>query len=180
MRKLPRFLGRDEPEVLLRATHRERDRVLLMTLLYLGLRVAECCALRVEDLDFPRRVCWVRQGKGAKDRVLPIPTRFVGPLRGWVGGRTTGYVFPSSWGGRLSTRAVQKLMKRTAEAAGLAGAEEPRQYTPHKLRHAMATRMVERGADPFAVKDALGHSSIATTQIYIHTDANRLRAQMEV
>lgn len=179
-RKLPTFLADDEPEAILRAADTERDRILLMCGLYLGLRVSEICKLRVEHLDFRRRLAFIREAKGGKDRVLPIPARFVGPLRGWCGKRREGYVFPSPRGGRLKSRAVQLLIKRLAARAGLRGALEPRRVTPHKLRHAFASRMLERGADINAVKEAMGHGDISTTAVYLHTSPERLRAAMEI
>ena len=179
-RRLPQFLQSREPEQLLAATETERDRVLLMTLLYLGLRVAELCALMVEHIDFGQAVLFVREGKGKKDRALPLPRRFAGILRGWIGPRCSGYVFPSPRGGRLTTRAVQILVKRVAARAGLRDALEPRRVTPHKFRHAFATRMLERGADIIAVKEALGHASVATTQVYTHVSGERLRQHMEI
>jgi len=179
-KKLPTFLQASEPEAMLRATTRERDRLLLMTMLYLGLRVSEACKLQVEHVDFGSKLLFVREGKGMRDRALPIPSRFVGPLRGWIGGRTTGYVFPSPRGGKLSVRAVQLLVKRVAARAGLRDAAAPRRVSPHKLRHAFASRMLERGADIIAVRDALGHSSVATTQVYTHCSGDRLRAGMEI
>lgn len=179
-KKLPTFLMDDEPEKLLRATTRERDRLLLMTGLYLGLRVSELVKLQVEHIDFRRRLLMVREGKGAKDRALPIPSRLVGPLRGWIGGRQEGFVFPSPRGGRLTTRAVQKLVKRIAVAAGLKDALKARRVTPHRLRHCFASRMLERGADINAVKEAMGHSSVAVTSIYLHTSPEHLRQSMEI
>ena len=179
-RKLPALLKENEPERLLSGTARERDRVMLMCCLYLGLRVGELVALQVEHLDFRRRLLTVREGKGAKDRCIPIPARFVGPLRAWVGKRQTGYVFPSPRGGSLTTRAVQKLIKRVAERAGLPDARAPRKYHPHALRHTFATRMLERGGTIMDVRDALGHSSIVTTQIYVHATPEHLRESMEI
>ena len=179
-RKLPVFLQDSEPEQLLRATTRERDRVLLMALLYLGLRVSEACKLRVEHVDVGRAILFVREGKGAKDRALPIPRRFAGPLRGWIGSRISGYVWPSPGGGKLTSRAVQLLIKRVARRAKLPNADQPRAITPHKLRHAFASRMLERGNDINAVKEALGHSSISTTATYLHTSGERLRRAMEI
>jgi integrase/recombinase XerD len=178
---LPVFLGADEPEAILRATTTRRDRVLLMTALYMGLRVGELCSLQVPRLDFAGAQLWVREGKGQKDRCLPIPRKLLGPLRGWVGTRTEGYVFPSrQGGGRMTERAVQLLVKRLAVKAGLRAATEPRRCTPHKFRHAFASRMLDRGSDIVAVRDALGHASVATTQIYTHVSNERLRAEMEV
>jgi len=179
-RTLPRFLQDREPEELLRGTRVERDRILLMCGLYLGLRASELTKLEVPHIDFRRRVLTVRDGKGDKDRCLPIPGRFAGPLRGFVGKRRAGAVFPSPRGGLLTTRAVQKIVKRAAARAGLAGAGEPRKFTPHKLRHAFASRMLERGATIKEVQEALGHSSIATTEVYLHTSPEHLRGSMEI
>ena len=179
-KRLPNFLQGDTPERLLRATTTERDRVLLMVFLYLGLRVSELSKLRVEHIDFRAAALLVFQGKGGKDRLLPLPKRFAGVLRGWVGARAEGYVFPSRRGGPLKPRAIQLLVKRVALAAGLPGALEPKRYHPHTLRHTMATRMLDRTDNLIAVRDALGHASVATTQIYTHLTGERLRQHMEI
>lgn len=179
-KRLPKFLQANEPEAMLRATDRQRDRLLLMTLLYLGLRVAELCHLAVEDIDFTRGLVMVREGKGSKDRCLPLPKRLAGPLRGWIGPRQAGPVFPSPRGGELSTRSVQLLVKRMAIKAELRDAAKPRAVSPHKLRHAFASRMLERGATIEAVREALGHASIATTAVYVHCSPDHLRSMMEV
>jgi site-specific recombinase XerD len=180
-RKLPVFLQADDPEQLLAGTKSQRDRVLLMTMLYIGLRVSECCKLMIEHIDQRKGSLMVREGKGKKDRSLPIPKRFAGILRGWIGPRKAGYVFPSrQGGGRMGTRAMQLIVKRAAVAAGIQRALDPRCITPHKLRHAFASRMLERGADLIAVRDALGHASVATTQIYTHCSPERLRSAMEI
>lgn len=176
-RRLPNFLPDDEPEKLLAATTRQRDRLMLLLMLYCGLRVSEMRKLQIPHLDFKRRSLWVRHGKGDKDRVVPLPRKLVGPLRAWVGARTAGYVFPSPRGDGskpLSSRAVQRLMKRLAVAAGLPNALEPRRVRPHALRHSYATRLLRTGADIIEVRDLLGHGSVATTQIYLHSDSERL------
>ena len=179
-KKLPVFLQSAEPEALLRATTRERDRLMCMAMLYLGLRVSELCKLNVEDIDFGRLLVIIREGKGCKDRCLPLPKRLAGPIRGWIGARQSGPVFPSPYGGRLKPRGVQLLIKRLAIMANLRDATAPKRATPHKLRHAFASRMLERGATLAEVNDALGHSSIATTSIYLHSDPEYLRKHMEV
>lgn len=180
-KRLPTLLADHEPEAILRATTRERDRLLLMVALYMGLRVSELCNLDIAHVDIAGATLFVREGKGKKDRCLPIPRKLLGPLRGFIGPRGSGPLFRSRKGaGRLTSRAVQHLMKRLAAKAGLRGAGEARRVTPHKMRHAFATRMLERGADLIAVRDALGHSSVATTQIYTHVTPGRLRKSMEV
>jgi site-specific recombinase XerD len=170
------FLADGAPERLLAATTTARDRVLLMTGLYCGLRCSEICKLLIEDVDLKRGAVMVRLGKGSKDRIVPIPDRFKGILRGWIGGRQSGHVFPSPRGGRLTNRAIQKLIKRVAKRAGLRDFDRPRAVTPHKLRHAYASRLIQAGADIIAVRDLLGHSSVSTTQVYTHTDPDRLKA----
>lgn len=132
-RKLPRFMPDDDGQAILRATTTQRDRLLLLVCRYFGLRVSEVCNLQIEDLDFKRRVLMVRGGKGDKDRAIPMPAKMVGPLRGWCAGRKDGFVFPSPRGGSLTPRAVQLLVKRLAEKAGLHKAGEVRRYTPHKF-----------------------------------------------
>lgn len=174
-KRLPVFLKSAEPELIIRASTRNRDRVLLLVGLYCGLRVAELVNLQVGDLDFNRRTLFVRQGKGNKDRMVPIPKKILGPLRAHVAGRLTGYVFPSPRAGRrLSTRAVQLLVKKLAALAGLPEAGKARYATPHKLRHAYATRLLEAGATVYEVRDLLGHSSIGVTETYLHSTPDRL------
>jgi site-specific recombinase XerD len=169
-------------EKILRATTRERDRLMLLLARFVGLRVSEITKLDVSHLSFRKghEVLAVVQGKGCKDRNLPLPSFLVGPLRGWIGPRKSGPVFESPRGGQLTTRAVQYLIKRLAKRAGLADWNKPRLLTPHKFRHAFASGKVENGVDLLAVKEMLGHASLATTQVYLHTTPEHLRKMMEV
>lgn len=174
-RKLPVFLLGDEPERLLRAARTERDRVLGLCLVSLGLRAGEVCRLRVEHLDFARRLLWVRRGKGDKDRCLPLPRVLLGPLRGWVGARREGCVFPSrQGGGPLTVRALEYLVKRLAARAALPDAGRARRYHPHALRHVFATRALEAGGSLYDVKELLGHSDIRVTEKYLFSTPGRL------
>lgn len=176
-KRLPYFLPDDEPDLLLRAAVAPRDRLLLLLGMYCGLRVSEMCRLRVEDVDFTRGVVTVRHGKGDKDRAIPLADKIVEPLRVWVEARRDGYLFPSARReGPLTTRAVQLLLKRLAQKAGLSGAKTGRRYTPHKLRHRFATGLLRSGADIVEVQELLGHANLATTAIYLHADPQRLRA----
>lgn len=152
---------------------------MLMCMRYLGLRVSEITKLRAEHLDFGRKILMVREGKGKKDRALPIPKFLAGPLRGWLASKREGHVFPSPRGGQLTVRAVQLLMKRLAVAAGLRAPLEPRRCTPHKLRHAFCSERIARGVDIAAVRDLMGHSSIAVTDRYTHTTPERLREAID-
>jgi integrase/recombinase XerD len=179
-RRLPTFFRAKEAEALLGAAKSQRDRLIVLVGLYLGLRVSEMTKLRVEDVDLVERLAFVRQGKGDKDRYVPIPAGLVAPLRAWMGARQEGWLFPSrQGGGRLASRTVQLLIKRLAAAAGIAGATLARKCTPHKLRHSYATRLLEAGATIREVQELLGHSSVATTEIYTHVNPGRLRGAVD-
>lgn len=179
-RRLPTFFRAAEADALLQAAGDGRDRLILLCGLLLGLRVSEICKLEVGDVDLERRTVAIRHAKGDRDRVQPIPARLVDELHRWLGDRREGPVFPSPrGGGRLSSRAVQRLMKRLGKTAGLAGIDTPRKITPHKLRHTYATNLLERGATIREVQDLLGHSSVATTEIYTHVLPDRMRAAVD-
>src|SRR5262249_37423987 len=103
-RRLPVVPRRPEVDALLAAAPDGRDRLALPRAPLLGLRVSEVTKLEVSDLDLAERRAHVRQGKGDKDRYVPIPPRLVEPLQTWLAGRTVGYLFPGRGGRRLSSR----------------------------------------------------------------------------
>lgn len=147
-----------------------RDHLILQCGLYLGLRVSELTKLRVEDLDLRQGIAMVVEGKGGKDRAIPIHDELLAALRTWIGTRTSGYVFTNSRGGKLSTRALQLMVKKVAARADI-----PRNVKTHTLRHSFATRLLETGAGIHEVRDLLGHSSVAVTEQYVHSVPERLR-----
>lgn len=178
-RRLPRSLPEAEARALLNAASKSRDRLIVSCGLFLGLRVSEITRLEVPDLDLEAGVLLVREGKGGKDRSIPIPPSLVAELRNYLAGRGTGPVFPSPYGGALTTRAVQLLLKRLAVKAGIPDAEKPRRIHPHRLRHSFAVRCLRSGADIIEVRDLLGHSSVSTTQIYLCSAPDRLRSAVD-
>jgi len=178
-RKLPFLLGPKDPERIIGASKSERDRLILLVMLMCGLRVSELCDLRIEHLNFDEECLWVREGKGDKDRLVPIHRKLVGYLRGWVGARKAGHVFQSRQGEKMSPRRVQVLFRELCVKIGLPAAANPRRFTPHKFRHMFATRLLDSGADLFAVKELLGHSSISTTEIYLHVTPKRLKEHID-
>ncbi len=180
-RKLPVFLSVSEAERIVEAAARPRDRTLILCALDLGMRSAELCSLRVERVDFETMQVLVFQGKGGKDRYIPIASRLERHLRDWIGIRTTGYVFhsPAKPDKPLSTRSVRYLVAKCAAAAAITRPDPAQTISPHKLRHTFATRLLQRGVDLLVVRDLLGHASIATTQIYLHTDVERLRSAVD-
>ncbi|HLH24828.1 MAG TPA: tyrosine-type recombinase/integrase [Chloroflexota bacterium] len=173
-RRLPKCLAAGEPERLVRACTTDRDRLLVECGLFLGLRVSELVHLQIEEVDLDARRLLVNQGKGGKDRYVPIPQKLMAALAAWIGKRTAGPVFLSRLGRGLTTRAVQQMLQAAGERAGL-----PRRVTPHMLRHTYATRLLERGATLREVQELLGHSSVATTERYTWVLTDRLRGAVD-
>ena len=155
-----------------------RDVAILEVLYASGLRVAELCALDEGDVDEARQVLRV-VGKGDKQRTVPLGAPALRALRSWLqhgrpalaGPGSGDAVFLGERGARINVRVVRRVVHR---ALGLvAGAPD---LGPHGLRHAMATHLLEGGADLRSVQEMLGHASLATTQIYTHVSTERLRA----
>lgn len=154
-----------------------RDRVLLELLYATGVRVSEACGLDVGDVDHGRRVIRVF-GKGGRERSVPYGVPAQCSLDDWlrrgrpalVGARSGDALLLGARGGRLNPTTARQIVGAYAEAAGL-----PR-TSPHGLRHSAATHLLEGGADLRAVQELLGHSSLASTQIYTHVSVERLRA----
>lgn len=174
-RRTPKFLRDDEVAALLGAVVGERDRLICLLGLYGGLRVSEMTKLGAEDVDLSGGLLELRQAKGNKDRTVPLHPMLAVALTEWLQRQRSGLVFPSSRTGRaLTTRAVQLLVSLAGKRAGLV-----RRVTPHTLRHTFACNLLRRGADLLEIKDLLGHSSVATTQIYAVAMPERLRGAVE-
>ncbi len=184
-RPLPKVLTRDEIERLLAAAA-ARDAaaglrlVALVELAYAsGLRVSELLALKVEAVRRDPAYLIVR-GKGGKERLAPLNASAREAVKAWLAARDarrrpeapdSPWLFPSSGrSGRLTPRRFAQLLDETALAAGV----DPARVSPHVLRHAFATHLLEGGADLRVVQTLLGHSDIATTQIYTHVATDRL------
>ncbi|RUL92932.1 tyrosine recombinase XerC [Verrucosispora sp. FIM060022] len=156
---------------------RLRDRVLLELLYGTGVRVSEACGIDVADIDHGRRVVRVR-GKGGRERVVPYGSPAQRALDEWLRRGRPVLVVPGSRdalllgvrGGRLNPTTARQIVGAYAQATGL-----PR-IGPHALRHSAATHLLEGGADLRAVQELLGHSSLASTQVYTHVSVDRLRA----
>jgi site-specific recombinase XerD len=154
-----------------------RDLAVLEVLYGAGLRVAECCSLRVADCDLRRGLLTVL-GKGAKVRRVPVGEPARDALDAWLEhGRPhlaiedtpPDVVFLNRRGRQLTPRDARRIVARYPLADG-------RAVHPHALRHAYATHLLEGGADLRAVQELLGHADLATTQIYTHVTRDRLRA----
>lgn len=190
-RALPKLLSEAEVGALLEAARRRGDtpgdrRLLaIVELLYAaGLRVAELAGLPLGAIDRSGQYLVVR-GKGAKERLAPLNAEAASALRRYLevrqvflaeAGRGARFVFPSRGAaGHLTTARIAQLLKDLALEAGI----DPRRLSPHVLRHAFATHLLDHGADLRAVQQMLGHADISTTQIYTHVAGDRLRRILE-
>jgi site-specific recombinase XerD len=180
-RSLPVFLTEHELDALLAAVPFERDRLLVRMMRFAGLRVSEACKMRVEHLEFyaePKQggavgLVRVIEGKGGKDRNVPMHPQLLEPLREWLGERRSGWLFESPrYPGRFySVRGVERMVQVATQRAGIT-----KHVTPHKLRHSFATWLLRKGANLRQVQMLLGHSSVAITEIYTHITSDELDA----
>jgi integrase/recombinase XerD len=169
---LPCVLSPEEVLSLIEAAPAGRDRVLLQTAYACGLRINELLHLRVADIDRARMVIVVHQGKGRKDRLVPLSPRLLAELRSyWLLGRPKTWLFPGQCPERpLTTANVQRLCQRLVAHLGFT-----KHATPHTLRHSFATHMLEAGTDLVTLQAILGHSNLQSTAIYLHLSTRRLQ-----
>ena len=158
----------------------QRNRAILETLYSCGLRVSELCNLKMSDLYFTEGFIKV-EGKGSKQRIVPISQRAIKEIRYWLIDRQVwrvkpgyeDYVFLARWGKGISRIMIFHLIKELADKAGIT-----KKISPHTFRHSFATHLLEGGANLRAIQAMLGHESITTTEIYTHIDRNRLRQEI--
>jgi integrase len=164
-KKLPTVLSDQEASRLLQCVKNPKYRAVLLTCYAAGLRLAEATHLRIPDIDGQRAQIRITNGKGRKERVVPASPRLLQELREyWKLQRPGNYLFPGKTADvPLSGTTVQKACKLAVAKAGI-----NKDVTPHTLRHSYATGMLEAGVDLLTISKLLGHSSFATTTIYLH------------
>jgi len=181
-RPLPKTLTAGEVEALLaapdaRTPRGSRDAAMLEVLYATGLRVSELVGLRLGDLHLD--ACYLRcWGKGNKERVVPLGGEAEAKLQRYLAearpallrGRRTDVLFVNHRGGALTRQGFWKILKRYGASAGIGAA-----LSPHVVRHAFATHLLENGADLRSLQILLGHADISTTQIYTHVNRERLK-----
>lgn len=188
-RRLPKAISIDDVTKLLDASGPEahnsadvdpvrlRDRALLELLYATGARVSEVVNLDLDDLIDPTLVRLL--GKGSKERVVPVGSFAQSAMQAYLTrtrpalatlGKSTPALFLNQRGGRLSRQSAWQIISDAAQAANLSG-----EISPHTLRHSFATHLLEGGADVRVVQELLGHSSVATTQIYTLVTVDALR-----
>jgi integrase/recombinase XerD len=191
LQRLPAVLTREEVALLLRqpavggggARVEElvlRDRALLEVMYACGLRASETIALELADLDLEEGMLRAR-GKGSKERIVPVGRQAVAALRAWCergrpallsAGRveSSAALFLNHRGRPLTRQGLYKIVQGHARSAGLS-----ERMSPHTLRHTFATHLLAGGCDLRSLQDMLGHADLATTQVYTHLSAERLK-----
>ena len=176
-KKLPCVLSPEEVAQLLEAARPGRERMLLTTTYACGLRLMEALTLQVPDIDSARMLVHVRQGKGNKDRLVPLSPRLLADLRSyWRVHRPAHWLFGKVTFGNarqespLHAGTVQRQFQRAVRKAGLRKAA-----SMHSLRHSYATHMLEAGVDLLTLQRILGHRQLSTTALYLHLRGDHLR-----
>jgi integrase/recombinase XerD len=182
--RLPKVMSEKQVDSLLAAPDADsalglRDRAMLETLYATGLRVSELVNLKLHEIGFNEGVLRAL-GKGSKERLVPLGEQAIDWLGRYLNearpeilkGRQSDALFVTARGGAMTRQAFWQLIKRYAAVAGIA----PEKLSPHVLRHAFATHLLNHGADLRVVQLLLGHADISTTQIYTHVARERLKS----
>ena len=141
-----------------------RDKLIVRTIYATGVRVSELCNINIEDIDFDEHTIRIH-GKGDKIRTVFIDDETLDELTKFIGNRIVGPLFVGQQGKHISSRAIQHIFKHYA----------PQGITPHKIRHSYASELYKRSKNLRVVQENLGHTSIKTTEIYLHTDIDERR-----
>ena len=175
--RLPVILSKGEVKEMINAATTLLHRTLLMTLYSTGMRRAELTRLKVTDIDSQRMVIHIKQGKGGKDRDVPLSPKLLETLREyWLWKNPQKYLFPGearrgSNGEHLTPKAVYHACTGAARRAGI-----QKRVGPHTLRHSFATHLLESGADLRTIQLLLGHASLNHTIIYLHLSQRHLHS----
>lgn len=176
--RIPRFLTEQEVQSVLFKVDSIRDRALFYVLAYTGLRVAELCSLRRDDVSFETKTVTVHLGKGGKSQSIPVAQGALDPLSAYLRAgmrlESSQWLFHAPDGAKLSTQRVRVLCRRYALLAGI---QKP--VSPHMFRHALATNLLSKGCPLPFVQRQLRHSRIETTMRYLHLSDKAQRENYE-
>jgi site-specific recombinase XerD len=186
--RLPKVISREEARAILVLPNIKtkiglRNRTLLQVLYRCGLRVNEACALTVRDVDTAQGYIFIQQGKGSKDRTVPMDPETVSWCKRWAARRPleTDYFFPTLQGTRLNDRYVRELCYRLSREAGVY-LQDPKRgkipVHPHTWRHTCFTEMLEEGFSLTDIQQMAGHSDLKTTTIYLSVRPAALAAKI--
>jgi len=175
--RLPTVLSQEEVERLIDSANNLLDHAMVMTLYATGMRRAELCRLKVEDIDSPNMMVHIRQGKGSRDRDVPLTPKLLKTLREyWQWMKPKTYLFPGmahNWRADkpITPKCVWSAVQDAAKRAGI-----KKRVSPHTLRHSWATHLLENGTDLRTIQMLLGHAELEATTVYLHLSRRHLQA----
>jgi len=176
-KRLPAVLSPEEVARLIDSARNLYHRTLLMTLYSTAMRRAELCRLKVRDIDSQRMMIRINQGKGRRDRDVPLSPKLLDTLRVyWRWMQPTTYLFPGTVKRvradvPISVNSVWLACRQAAQSAGIS-----KRISPHSLRHSCASHLLEAGADLRTIQVLLGHSRLEHTLVYLHLSTKHLQA----
>jgi integrase/recombinase XerD len=159
-RRLPVVLSLEEFTKIMEVTKNQQHKLAFSLGFLCGLRISEVIKLKPDDIDYDRRLMFIREAKGGKDRYVPIPEQFTKRLK----------LLPI----KIGIRALQFAFKRNVKKAGIT-----KDVHFHTLRHSCATYYLSKGMNIVQVQQLLGHSNISTTTIYLHVSPDNVRESMD-
>lgn len=169
-KKLPEVLSKEEVKLILLQISNLKHRTMIALIYSMGLRIGELINLKNDDIDTSRMMVFIRQSKGAKDRMVPLSSKILENLREyWKYHPTETYVIEGKPGVQYSPTSVRAVFNRACKSAGIR-----KRATVHTLRHSYATHLLESGTDLRIIQELLGHSSSRTTEIYTHVSKKNI------
>lgn len=166
------FLSENEVNQFVDAIDHDLIRLVAQTLYYTGLRISECLNLQVDDVDLEENLIYVKHGKGNKDRVIPINPKLKELLLDYKANWRveSDYFFATRISGTLSSTSVARVFRETTKKLGW-----KKKVTAHILRHSFASKLVKNNVHLVKISKLLGHSSLKTTSIYVHSHIDDLK-----
>ena len=169
--RLPNVLTKEEVRLMIKSCENKKSKLMISLLYACGMRVSELVNLKCDDLEFEDNIGQIRQGKGKKDRIFNIPKFLKEDLQKQSEKQKSfGNIYLFSNKKPQTTRNIQKIVSNIARKAGI-----QKEVHPHTLRHSFATHLLEDGVDIRKIQELLGHSNLATTQIYTHVSTEELK-----
>ncbi len=171
-KKLPTVLTPKEVKALIKASKAGRDRTIIEFLYSTGVRVSECAKMKIANLDLHEGVARVQGGKGKKDRIIILSKKWIHNLKKYLKRKKipSEFVFSKKNGTPITSDTIERMVKKYAIKAGI-----NKKVTPHALRHSFATHLLESGENIRKIQELLGHSNLATTQIYTFVSTEELK-----
>ncbi len=172
-KRTPTVLTKKEVLELFKNLNNKKSKLMITLMYAAGMRVSELTGIKINDLDFEDKVGHIRQGKGKKDRIFNIPNFLATKLKKHVENQKQFqqiFLFPGRNNKQMSSRNLQKIVKKAAEKAGI-----KKEVHCHTLRHSFATHLLENEIDIRKIQELLGHADLSTTQIYTHVSTEELK-----